>query len=169
MKKWKVVLLTVASVLSLLAGCSEQQLATTLMSGQDTDLKVLVGSRTGDVEVGGVIQYTKKDDIEWGPEPTEVGVYVRYYLTQDVTVEDTPQPSVFAPWLEQFHARPYVGLDLMGSTDRSVRHVQPNWVIGTAFSLEDDVDDVSRAFINVDYVDGDQAKGDTFVSLTYLF
>lgn len=157
----------VAIMLLVVAGCSEQQMAMTLMNGQNTDLKALVGVRNGDTEFGGIIQYEKKDDIDWGPEPTEVGAYVRYYLTQDATIEDTPEPSILAPWLEQLHARPYVGMDFLGSTDSSMRHVQPNWIVGTLFSLEEDTRD-TQAFINLAYTDGDYSRG-TFVGLSYLF
>jgi len=166
-RKWMLVL--IVGALCTLAGCSEQQLAMTLMNGQNTDLKALVGVKEGNTELGGIVQWRKKDDIDWGPEPTEVGAYVRYYLTtQDAIIEDTPESSLLAPWLDRLHARPYVGLDFLGSTDCSMRHVQPNWVVGTTFSLEPkDVGD-AKTFINVAYTDGDQASGDTFVGLTHV-
>lgn len=162
----KRILLVVVIVCALcFAGCSEQQMTTTLMSGQDTDLVARLGVRRGDTEIGGVIKYAVADTVTWGPEPDFGGGYIIFHLTQDVTMEDTPSPSPLQPFLEALHARPYAGVELVADCDTSVDNVQPNWVFGTSFTLTED----NPWALVVEYCDGDQAAGDLFIGGQILF
>lgn len=151
----------------LLTGCNnDQRMTATALSGGNTDLSARIGVRTGDTEIGGLIKYVAKDDIEWGPEPDFGGGYILFYLSQDVTIEDTPQSSILQPWLEALHAQPYAGLELVAACDtQSANDVQPNWIVGTRFTMTED----ASAALVVEYIDGDQAAGDLFLGFSYLF
>lgn len=162
-------LVTILIVALLVAGCNGNMTAS-VMTGQKTDLDVKVGASLeaedgGRTVAGVVVKYLKSDDIEWGPGPDVIGGFVKFYLTQDITIEDTLEPSLIQPWLEALHAQPYAGLELVGNARHSARHVQPNWILGTAFTLSED----GNISLNIEYIDGDQAAGDVYLGMGYKF
>ena len=156
-------LLTLCLIL-LVAGCGGQ-MTSSVMTAQNTDLAVRAGILDGDTEAGVVVKYATSDEIEWGPEPDIYGGYVIFHLTQEVTIEDTPEYSILQPFLETLHARPYAGLEIVGSSDKSMRNFQPNWIAGTAFTLSED----GNISLNVEYVDGDFGSSDVFVGIQARF
>ena len=152
----------------LCVGCGENtKLTSTVFRGQYTDAKVLVGVQENNAEVGLLVGYVDTDDMEWGPEPDYFGGYVKLYLTQDVTIEDTPDYSPLQPFLEALHAQPYVRMELIRPVDRSVSmdSLQPTWIAGTAFTLSED----GNIALNVEYLDGDFGEEDVFIGIQYKF
>ena len=149
----------------LLCGCSGNKIALWGLSSSHTDATGRIGVDRGGAEVGIVAKQVISDEIEWGPEPDLVGAYAIFHLTQDVTIADTEEHSPLQPILEALHARPYVGVEIVGSTDERARHAQPNWIAGTRFSLHPE----GSIAIVTEYLDGDQARGDVFVGLRVAF
>ncbi len=141
--------------LVVLTGCNNNERLTAWgLSAPNNDLTARVGleNEKGDTEVGFTAKYLTTSEIPWGPEPDLVGAYMIFHLTQDVTIEDTPQPSILQPWLESLHARPYAGLELVGPIDGHGRKVQPNWLLGTSFTVEP----LGDWALVTEYVAGDQ-------------
>ncbi len=165
MKKLIVVIMTM--VLLVAVGCSENQKVTVWgLSGQDMQLQARLGVEKDNTEVGAVVKYSVADDIEFGPEPDIAGAYLIFHLTQEVTIEDTPDPSPLQPFLEALHARPYAGVELVGNVDRgNGGSIQPNWLFGTAFTLAEE----SNVALVVEYADGDQAPSDVSLGLRARF
>lgn len=166
-------IMTIVSCVLLMTavGCNENQRMTAwALSGQETDLDVRGGildelTNVGGTEVGFTVKYARTNDIPWGPEPDVIGGYLIFHLTQDVTIEDTPQASPLQDWLEALHARPYAGVELVGPIDGHQRKVQPNWILGSKFTLSEDSDWALVA----EYLDGDQADGDVSVGGMFKF
>ena len=158
-------LITACILLVAVCGCSENRITTWVMTGQDTDLVGRLGVENNGTEVGGVIKYGVSDDITWGPEPEFAGAYLLFHLTQEVSIEDVGELSPLQPWLEQLHALPYAGLEVVGNTDSRFRNAQPNWIAGTKFVLDPE----ANVGLVVEYSDGDQARGDVYVGMRYQF
>ena len=152
-------------IVALLCGGCTEQLTTSVMTGSDTDLTVRAGIIQENTEIGAVVKYGVSSEVEWGPEPDAYGGYVIFHLTQEVTIEDTPEYSLIQPWLERLNARPYAGLELVGSCDDTISDVQTNWILGTSFTMSEDAD----ISLNIEYIDGDQAAGDVYIGMGYKF
>jgi len=146
-------------------GCQEEQITAWALTSQSTDLTARVGVENDNVEIGAVAKYANSAEIEWGPEPDYAGGYLIFHLTQDVTIEDTPDPSPLKDFLEALHAKPYAGLEILGEVTGSQRSVQPNWIAGTTFSMSED----ANWFLVTEYVDGDQASGEMHVGIMGRF
>ena len=151
----------------LLAGCGESQFGTTILTGQDTDLTTRVFVEQDGVAAGVVAKWTPASEIEWGPEPDEIGAFIILEATWDIQATDTPDAAP-APisWLENLHVVPYVGMELVDDIDNgNFSNLQPNWIAGLKYTVSDD----GNIAIVTEYVDGDQASGDVFVGLRYVF
>ncbi len=160
----KYLLTILIATLLALSGCGPDQTAAfTALTGQDTDLTLRGGIREGDTEFGAVARRGKTSDIDWGPRFDDLGAYVIFYLSQDITIADTRDPSLIQPFLEALHAQPYAGLELVGSARHIGSNVRPNWIVGTAFTLTESKED--NIAVNVEYVDGDQIAGDVSVGI----
>lgn len=152
------------SIILLVAGCGGQ-MTSAVLTGHDTDLAVRAGYLDDNTEVGMVVKYAVSDEIDWGLEPDIYGGYIIFHLTQNVSIEDTPEYSPLKPFLESLHARPYAGMEIVGSPDKYLRRFQPNWIAGTAFTLSKD----GNISLNVEYIDGEEAMGDVGIGIQYRF
>jgi hypothetical protein len=151
MKKWIVML----TVLLVAAGCGN--MSTWVMTGQDTDLTTRVGIEAADgVEAGITAKWDCASEIEWGPEPDQIGPYAILTASWLVSQEDTgPQAPPPMPWFEGLVAIPYAGVDFVDDVDNgNFSNLQPNWIFGTKFLLDPD----GRVAIVAEYIDGDQAR-----------
>lgn len=163
-----VITILIMAVVVALSGCSQNQTAAfTALTSQNTDLTLRGGVREGDTEIGGVIRRGKSSDMEWGPRFDDLGVYVIFYLSHDVTITDTLDPSLIQPFLESLHAQPYAGLELVGSARHPLSNIRPNWMLGTAFTLAESGE--NNVALNVEYVDGDQIAGDVSIGIQGLY
>lgn len=72
-------IVTLALMIALLvAGCSDSNMSTWVMTGENTDVKALIGTEVADgVIVGGLATWRSSSDAKWGPEPTGVGVFAQ--------------------------------------------------------------------------------------------
>ena len=154
-------------VVMVLCGCNENQIGTTVLTGQDTDLTARVGYGGDGVEAGVVAKWTPSSDIAWGPEPDQVGLYVTVDATWILSAEDTP---AFAPvpllWLEQLDVTPYAGVEFVDDCDNgNFSNLQPNYIFGLRYTASE----YENVAIVTEYVDGDQVSGDVLVGLQYRF
>jgi len=161
-------MVTLMLVSLLLAGCYEQRMTTSVVTGQDTDLTVRAGYLMDGTEVGGVVKYGVADDIEWGPTNIDyAGPYIIFHLTQEATIEDLPDTSPLQPFLESLNARPYAGMELVANIEdgEHISDMRPVWVFGTSFTLTED----ASTSLNVEYADGDRVRGDVSVGIQHRF
>jgi len=157
------ILLTIILAL-LVVGCNGN-MSTSVMTSQNTDLSVRAGGFVEpNTEVGAVVKYATSDELDWGFSPDIYGGYVLFHLTQEVSIEDTPEPSILQPFLESLKARPYAGLELTGDKRANYR-VQPNWILGTSFGLSEE----SNVTLNVEYITGDTSPDDVFIGIQARF
>lgn len=156
----KLLLLILLSAMFVCVGCDGGKMSTWVLTGQDTDLKTLVGYNAG-VEFGGMATWTPTDDIEWGPEPTGVGFYIGADTTWIVSATDTPDPAPFPiDLLDGLQTVPYGRVEFLDDIENdNFGNLEPQWVGGTRFLLNED-GDIS---IVVEYSDGDQASGDIYI------
>lgn len=167
----KMMFVVAMMALLVVTGCSSKQRTTVhALTGQDVDLTARVGVITeneglGGTEVGFTAKYARSSEIAWGPEPDLVGGYLLFHLTQEVSIEDLPDRSPVAGLLEALHARPYAGLELVGPIDGEQRKVQPNWIVGTKFTIAP----VSNWALLTEYVDGDEQDGELSIGIMGKF
>lgn len=157
-----ILLVAALVVMIVTSGCGDTNLALWGLSAPEQDLTARIGLERGNAEVGLTAKYVASESIaldEGEIEPDEIGGYLIFHLTQDVTVEDTPNRSPIAPFLESLHARPYAGLELVSPYSGDGRKFQPNWIVGTEFTIAP-MDDF--AFV-VEYVDGEQGTNGVFL------
>lgn len=166
--------ITLALLIGMLVtftGCnSNQHMTIWTLTGQDIDLTARVGvitenSDIGGTEVGVVAKYLTSSEISWGPEPDYVGGYLLFHLTQEVSIEDTPEASPIKDMLESLNVCPYAGLELVGGIGEHFEKVQPNWILGTKFTI----DTVSNWALVAEYVDGDQQAGGVHLGIMGRF
>ena len=152
-----IVLLVVAT------GCQEEQMTAWVGTSQETDLNLWVGvlDDKGTTEIGVEAEYERSDGIEPSYRPDRIGPYIIFWLTQEVTIEDTPEPSPLKDLLEALSARPYVGLNLMGVPDDGWRDIQPNIEVGSFFTIDPESD----LGMYVAYKDGDNVVPGTYIGL----
>jgi hypothetical protein len=134
-------------------------MSVTALSSPNQDLTGRVGVLHEDAEIGVVGKYRAADAVEWDElTPDEMGGYLLFHLTQDVSIEDTPDYApVIGPILEALHARPYAGIEVVGDIGNGAsRHFQPNFIIGTTFTLEP----ASNIGLVVEFVTGDAIDTD---------
>jgi len=159
-------LLMVLSLVAI-AGCEEGRMSAWALTSQDTDLIGRVGYDVDGIELGATAKWHPADEIDWGPEPQAVGAYCIVEATWDVQATDT-EPRAFAPvsWLENLHATPYVGIEVIDDCDNdNLSNLQPNWIVGTKFRVKPD----GKSAIIVEYVDGDQQRGDVSIGAMLSF
>lgn len=158
---------TMLLAVMLCTGCNEEKMAIWTGTSQETDLCARAGivSGKGTTEVGVEVEYDRTSDVEWGPTPDRVGPYVIFWLTQDMTITDTPESSPLKDVLESLHARPYVGMNLLGGVDDGWRNIQPNFKVGTMFTSGDG-DDIG---VYVEYKDGDSVAPGMYVGVVGRF
>ena len=152
----------------LAAGCDENQMTASVLTGQDTDLSVRAGVINDGTEVFGTIKYGIAGDVDWQTSNIDqAGIGVIFHLTQEVTIEDTPDASLIQPWLEALNARPFAGVELVANVDANEHFsdMRPVWIVGTAFTLSDD----AKTSLNVEYVDGDRVAGDVNIGIQHKF
>jgi len=140
-------------VLFVIAGCNEEQMTTWIGTSQKTDINTGFGilDDKGTTEIGIEVEYDRSGDIDPSYRPDRIGPYILVWLTQQVTIEDTPEPSPFKDFLESLNARPYAGLNLLGVPEDGWRDIQPNFRAGTFFTVEPKSD----LGIYTEYRDGD--------------
>lgn len=160
----KKLVLTLALVLLIAAGCGDSQVTAWGLTGQNTDLTLRGGLRQANAEVFGTVKYDVTSQAEFD-DPDIMGGGIIFHLSQDATIEDTLQPSPLGPLLEMLHAQPYAGLEIVGGTDSTTQEFQPNWIFGTAFTLGAD----GNFAVNVEYIDGDQMSSDVNVGIMARF
>jgi hypothetical protein len=154
----KAVVTTIIILALLVAGCgSSQRLAVSCLSSSDNDLEVLLGVHEGNAQAGIVGHFSAADDVEWNElTPDQLGGYVAFFLTQDVSITDTDEPSPLGPLLESLHAQPYIRFEALGPLRGSRRSVRPNYIGGTRFTMTPD----GNIGVNVEYVTGDGVPTD---------
>ena len=159
-------LMVIVAMCLLVAGCSENRIGTTVLTGQDTDLITRVGYGNT-VEAGVVAKWTPSSDIAWGPEPDQLGLYATIDASWILSAEDTPDaapPPIV--WLEELDVTPYFGIELIDDMDNgNFSNLQPNYIFGLRYTASA----AGNVAIVTEYVDGDQASGDVMVGLQYRF
>jgi len=150
-------------LLVVATGCQEEQMTAWVGTSQETDLNLRVGvlDDKGTTEIGVEAEYERSDGIEPSYRPDRIGPYIIFWLTQEVTIEDTPEPSPLKDLLEALSARPYVGLNLMGVPDDGWRDIQPNIEVGSFFTIDPESD----LGMYVAYKDGDNVVPGTYIGL----
>lgn len=154
-----------AAMLAFVMGCQKKQITAWGLTAPESDLTARIGVQKDNTEVGIVGKYLVSDDIEWGPEPDFIGPYLIFHLTQDVSIEDTPDASPFKAFLESLHAQPYAGLEIIAPYGGSQRKFQPNFIAGTRFTI----DPLSNFSLIVEWDDGDQGPNGMFVGISGQF
>ena len=150
-----------------LCGCDGGQIGTTVLTGQDTDMVARVGLEKDGISGGIVAKWTPSSEMEWGPEPDQIGAFVILEATWDVQATDTPDVAP-APitWLEELHMIPYVGLELIDDCDNdNFGNLQPNWIVGAKYMVNPD----GNMAIVTEYVVSDLVPDDVYVGLQYRF
>jgi len=130
----------VGILLALIAaagGCQNSNLTAWGLSGHAADLVGRVGIERDDAEAGVTVKYWSSN-LDWGPSPDAAGAYFIYHLTQEITVEDTPETSPIQDVLESLNARPYAGFEFVTPTGGRHRTVDMNWILGTSFTADPD-------------------------------
>lgn len=142
----------------LVAGCYEQRMTAWGLSAPNNDLTAMVGleNAAGTTEVALVAKCLKTSELDLG-QPDLIGASITLWLTQDVTIEDTPEPSIIQPWLEAMHMRPYVRFETV--TPIRKQQWQPNWAVGSAFTMEE----LGDWAIITEYIQGDQVVRGAYV------
>lgn len=148
----------------LAAGCGDSQITAWGLTGQNTDLTLRGGLRSGNVEPFATVKYDVSSQAEYD-DPDIFGGGVLFHLTQEATIEDTLEPSPLGPLLEMLVGTPYAGAEYVGGTDDATRDFQINYIFGTAFTLGPD----GNFALTVEYVDGDQMPSDVNVGIMARF
>lgn len=162
MKKMQRMKLILVAAAICLGGCGQYKPAAWVMTSSETDLMGRLGVVRDNTEIGLTAKYARTSEVPWGPEPDIAGGYLLFHLTQEVTIEDTPEPSPLKDFLEALHASPYAGLEIVGSVaDDRLGDFQPNWIAGTKFTLDEGA---SWALVT-EYTDGDQAAGQVYIGV----
>jgi hypothetical protein len=159
----KKILLTIAVLLLVAAGCGENQQATIWgLSSPTQDLTARVGLQDGNAEIGVTAKYVVADDVEWDQlTPDLLGPYLAFYPSIDASVTDEPSPAPgpIGPWLESLHAKPYFGMEVVGALEGK-RSMQPNFFVGSVFT----VDTASNIALVIEYLDGDMVDtGEVYI------
>ena len=162
----KIGLLIVLLVVAV-TGCNEEQMTAWVGTSQETDLNLRVGvlDDKGTTEIGVEAEYERSAGIEPSYRPDRIGPYVIFWLTQEITIEDTPEPSPLKNLLEALSARPYAGVNLMGVPEDGWRDIQPNISVGSFFTI----DPASDLGMYVEYKDGDTVVPGTYIGLSGRF
>ncbi len=150
-------LMTLALVAS--AGCNDSNMSTWVMTGEDTDVKALLGTEVADgVIVGGLATWTSSSDVKWGPEPTGVGFFAQVEASWVIQSEDTaPIAPIPVTWLKHLEAVPYARVEFLDDIENdNFGNLEPQWVLGTKFLLTPD----GTVGLAAEYSDGDQAPSD---------
>ena len=160
-------IMTIMMIALLVAGCGEsQQITAWGLSSPNQDLTARVGVRDGDTEIFVTGKYEAADNVEWDRlTPTDVGAGILFHLTQEGSIEDTPDLApIIGPLLETLNARPYAGIELVGPLEGEQRRIQYNFIAGTTFTLD------SNIGLVVEYIDGDQVEtGGVYIGGVFMF
>lgn len=112
MKTW---IVTSVIVLAVLAGCNEEQrkVAVWGLTAHDADFVGRVVTQVdADLWLGPQVSFwVEPEGDDYRPEAA--GVVLIRTLTQEASIEDTPDPSPIGPIIEDMEARPYAGLALL--------------------------------------------------------
>ena len=152
-------------VLLLVAvGCNEDKMSVWGLTGHDTVARVLYD--VDGIGLGATCKWPSSDEMKWGPEPSVVGACAIVEASWEASATDVdPKAPIPVTWLENLHAVPYAGVEIVDYIDDDrISNIRPNWIAGSKFMLKPD----SRAALVVEYIDGDQTR-DVMVGGMFTF